>query len=241
MAKSKQQKLKLERDLVQTRKRIINTILKGKAVSNLNPQTVAQLKELQGELYNKRKMNPDQLARFELLYKQAQKERESAERDRFKAFAKQSGRKLIERRAEKLAGKGATKALEKYEKSYREEIKAEIENIYDRQYAQTVSNYSTEDKQEILRRMLGIGSRGVTLADGSIFTVEDFNKILDRHGISLDRFTDKEDITKERYKQVKYTEWKRSISNEINQLLNLKDLTDREREGLRKMFKIYGT
>lgn len=241
MAKSKQEKLKLERDLVQTRKRIISSILKGKGVSNLNPQTIAQLKELQGELYYKRKMDSDQLARFEMLYKQAQKEQETAERERFKAFAKQSERKLIERRAEKLAGKDATKALEKYEKNYREEIKNEIENIYDRQYAQTVKNYTTEEKQDILRRMLGIGSRGVTLADGSIFTTEDFNKILDRHGISLDRFTDKEDITKERYKQVKYTEWKTSISNEINQLLNLKDLTDREREGLRKMFKIYGT
>jgi predicted DNA binding protein len=89
--------------------------------------------------------------------------------------------------------------------------------------------------------MLGIGSRGITLADGTKFTVEEFYTILDRHDIPLEKFTEKEDITKERYKQVKYTEWKKSFDSELRELASLPDLTDREREGVRKMLKIYGT
>lgn len=116
------------------------------------------------------------------------------------------------------------------------------ERFADIQHNEWRKTATADDYREIMRRMLGIGSRGIELSDGSTFTQDEFNNILDRYGIDISSFDSTEQsIAEERYTQLTYRQWKQDISTDIDELLNKPDLTPREREGLRKMFKVFGT
>lgn len=225
----------------------------SKNTRGISKNTITQLKQAQSDLRGRRKLSESENGTYSKLLEKIKREREVSSRVQREYEKKMSEQRLEEKTARKVMAeldtikspkekaKRRQEIYNRYEKSYAEDIQNRVENLKDRDYKRNYYSYSTEEKQDILRRMLGIGSRGITLADGSTFTVEEFNEILERHNIPLERFTDKEDITKERYKQVKYTEWKASIDSELRELANLSDLTDREREGVRKMLKIYGT
>lgn len=207
----------------------------------LSSSTRKGLEKLSSDLYRKRTMTSEQYAEYKRLIATAEQELVTAERKSWRVKKDISSNKLDKTIAKRISGVGEKKALSEYEPSFARRIAQHIDTIHDNEYDTLYKSYTIEEKQDVLRRLLGIGSRGVELSDGTTFTVDEFNAILDRHNIPLSRFTDKDDIARERYKQERYKEWKKSINDDIKQLLNLSDLTPREREGLRKMFKIYGT
>lgn len=207
----------------------------------LSPQTRKDIENLKQALYGKRTITAEQKAQFKQIKQAVQTEQASAEAKQWQYRKQASERKLEKDIAEKIKGKGEKKKLAEYESDFAKGIKKQLEKIKDIDYKTEYHEYSIEQKQDMLRRLLGIGSRGVTLSDGSIFTIDEFNAVLDRYNIPLEKFVDEEDIRKERYKQVKYKEWKASIDVTIKELLSKQDLTAREREGLKKIFKVYGT
>ncbi len=241
----------IERDRVRTAKSQISRYQKYKP-ERLSKSTREGLAELQQELYGKRTMTASQKERYGRLIRKAEREQEVAERVQWEYRKKVSTQQLEEKTARKVMAeldtikspkekaKRREEIYKQYEKGYSEDIQSRVEKLKDRDYKKTYYEYSTEDRQAILRRYLGIGSRGVELTDGTTFTVDEFNAILARHKIPLERFSDKDDIARERYKAETYKDWKKSINDDIKQLLSLNDLTPRELEGLKRMFKLWG-
>lgn len=207
----------------------------------LSRATREGLTQLSNELKGKCTMTTAQKQMYNRLKAQAQTEQEQAERKQWKFRQQVSERRLERDIARKIKGKGESEKLKEYEKDFGEGIKKQLEKIKDVEYKVQYREYTVSEKQEILRKLLGIGSNGVTLSDGTTFTIAEFNEILDRYNIPLEKFIDEEDIRKERYKQVKYQEWKKSIDSDIKELITKPDLSPREREGLKKIFKVYGT
>ena len=225
--------------------------------NRLSSETLRSLKKLEKEITRKRKITEKQKQEYERIKQQAQKEKEIAEQKAWKFRQQASERQLERQTAQKVMQeivdinknikspqerkKAREAVFSKYEADYAKQLQSRIEQIKDYEYKVQYREYDVTKKEEMLRRFLGIGSRGVTLSDGTTFTQDEFNAVLERHNIPIDKFVEDEDIRKERYTQVKYQNWQTKIASTIDEVLNLPDLSDREREGLRKMFKKYGT
>lgn len=101
--------------------------------------------------------------------------------------------------------------------------------------------YTKEDKEQVMLNFLGIGSRGITLSDGTVFTEDEFKEILTRLNIPMEKFFDEYEMYKIKYDEQIYNTFKESIEDDMIKLINSKELTEREKEGVGKMIKLYGT
>ena len=185
------------------------------------------LKSLKEALKGRRKLSNDEYNYIKAELKQINQTIEKQEKARWRQKQKQ----LAFERDQRIA-------LREKKKKEKEQQETKVGKYGAERYHK---DYTGEDLEELRLNFLGIGSNGIKLSDDTIFTEDDFKKALEKNNISLDRFFDTEmDILNIKYNPTRYNRWKESIESELKRLIDSPNLSDREKEGIERMTKMYG-